>query len=201
MSHGPAPRILVSAALLALAVAGCAGAQSEDDRFRSALSRTPPMVNPSLSGVADPAVSSSWDSTYRMLSFSASQVCFLAEWDVPAHLAPSLRFKLEAWRSLDEDRRAVPSTMSRSLEVLEPQAVARIKANDPPIKDDVPPEIRAMRPSLTPMRVCFAPAVIRPETRYLVIQVEVVDGDGRRHETGAGWRLVPPARPAAARRP
>ena len=201
MPNGPAPRALIPAALLALAAAGCAGAQSDDARFRSALSQTPPMVNPRLSGVADPAVSSSWDSTYRMLSFSANQVCFLAEWDVPAHLAPSLHFKLEAWRSLDEDRRAVASAMSRSVEVLAREVVARIKANDPPIKDDVPPEIRAMRPTLTPMRVCFAPAVIRAETRYLVIGVEVVDGGGRDHQTGAGWRLVQPARPAAARRP
>ena len=54
-----------------------------------------------------------------------------------------------------------------------------------------------MAPPLTPMRVCFEPTVIRPETRYLVISVDVTVGVDERHRTGAGWRLVPPA---AARR-
>jgi len=186
--------------LVALVAAGCAGAsgQSEDERFRGALAGAPAMVNPSLSGVADAAVSSSWDSTYRMLSWSADAVCFLAEWDVPAHLAPSLQWKLEGWRSLDEDRRTVPSATSRSVDIMDREAVARLKANDPPPSDDVPAEIRALKPQLTPMRVCFAPSVIRPQTRYLVIRVEVTDGGGRHHETGAGWRLVPPR--AATRR-
>lgn len=178
-----------------LALAGCAGAQSEDDRVRSALGQAPPMVNPALARAVDPAVSSSWDSTYRMLSFSASEACFLAEWDIPAHLAPSLQFKLEAWRSLDDDRRSVPSAMSRPIEILDGEAVAGIKAHDPPPPaDDVPPEIRALRPKLTPMRVCFAPSPIRPETRFLVISVAY----DAHHRTGAGWRLVPP-RAAAAR--
>jgi hypothetical protein len=181
-----------------LLVTACAGAQSEDDRFRSALAQTPPMVNPALSKAADPAISSSWDSSYRMLSFSPAGACFLAEWDVPAQLAPAVRFRLEAWRSLDEERRAVPSEAASSMEILDGQAVARIKANDPPVKDDVPPEIRALKPPLTPMRVCFAPSAIRPETRYLVIWLEVDETNGRHHETGGGWRLVPP-RSAAAR--
>jgi hypothetical protein len=43
------------------------------------------------------------------------------------------------------------------------------------------------------MRVCFAPSVIRPETRYLVLRLAVDESNGRRHETGASWRLVPPA--------
>ena len=189
-------RRLLVAALLAL-TAACAGAQSEDDRFRSALAQTPPMVNPALSGAADPAVSSSWDSTYRMLSYSPAEACFLAEWDVPATLAPAVRFELEGWRSLDEERRTVPSVSARSMKILDAQVVAGIKAHDPPVKDETPPEIRAMRPTLTPMRVCFPPSVIKPQTRYLVIQAEVDDGS-RRHETGAGWRLVVP-RAAAAR--
>lgn len=185
--------LLFAASLVAAGCAGAAG-QSEDERFRGALGGAPAMVNPALSGAADPAVSSNWDSTYRLLSFSAAEACFLAEWGVPAHLAPSLHFKLEAWRSLDEERDTVPHVMSRSVEVLDRETVARIKANDPPIKDDVPPEIRAQIPPLTPMRVCFAPTVIRPETRYLTIYVEYDE----RHRTGAGWRLVAPR---SARRP
>jgi hypothetical protein len=184
--------------VVALLLTACAGAQSEDDRMRSALAQTPPMVNPALSNAADPAVSSSWDSTYRMLSFSPEGACFLAEWDVPAQLAPAVRFRLEGWRSLDEERRAVPAVASSSMEILDGQTVARIKANDPPVVDDVPPEVRALRPRLTPMRVCFAPSVIRRETRYLVIRLEVDEQGGRHHETGAGWRLVAP-RSAAAR--
>jgi len=191
-----ANRFLVVALLLP-ACAGAAG-QSDDERFRSALAEAPPLVNPSLSGAVDPAVSSSWDSTYRMLSFSPDAACFLAEWDVPGQLARSVRFTLEGWRSLDEERRAVPSVASTSMEILDSQTVQRIKANDPPVKDDVPPDVRALRPALTPMRVCFAPSVIRPQTRYLVIRLEVDDGSGRHHETGAGWRLVA-SRSAAAR--
>jgi hypothetical protein len=206
MSNGRRARILVTT-LVVLASAGCAGAagQSEDERFRGALGQAPVMVNPSFTGAADPAVSSNWDSTYRMLSFSAAEVCFLAEWNVPAHIAPSLHFKLEAWRSLDEDRRTVPQVMSRSVDVLDGATVARIKANDRPIRDDVPPEIRAMAPPLTPMRVCFAPAVIRPESRYLEPLPRPL-GRGRRtppHRRRlapgpAGWR--PTGRRFAGRR-
>jgi hypothetical protein len=150
------------------------------------------MVNPALSRAADPAVSASWDSTYRMLSFSPVEVCLLAEWDVPSQLAPSVRFALEGWRSLDEDRSSVPSVTSSSMEILDGTAVARIKANDPPAKDDAPPEIRALRSALTPMRVCFTPSVIRPETHYLVIRLAVDESNGRHHETSGGWRLVAP---------
>jgi hypothetical protein len=177
------------AALLALCAA-CSGAQSEDARFRNALSQTPPMINPAVSGAADPAVSSSWDSTYRMLSFSSEEVCFLAKWDVPSSLAPSVTFELEGWRSLDEDRSAVPSVASTSMEIMDADEVTRLEANDAPAKDDVPPEIRAMRPTLTPMRVCFPPSVIRPETRYLFLHLAVDEANGRHHETGAGWHLV-----------
>ena len=184
----PRPRLLLF--LVSIGASGCGAAQSEDARFKNALAQAPLMVNPAVSSAADPAVSSSWDSTYRMLSFSADEVCFLAEWNVPSHLAPSLEWKLEGWRSLDEDRGKVPHVMSRSVEVMERESVARIKANDPPIKDDVPPEIRALVPPLTPMRVCFEPTVIRPETRYLVISVDVTVGVDERHRTGAGWRLV-----------
>ncbi len=176
----------------------CGAGQSDHEQFKSALTHTPPMVNPALTQAADPVVSSSWDSTYRMLSFSPDEACFLAEWDVPASLAPGVRFRLEGWRSLDEERRAVPAVASSSMQILEPDALARIKANDPPVADDVPPEIRAMRPRLTPMRVCFATWVIRPDTRYLVIRLAIDEDSGRHHETGAGWRLVPP-RAAAAR--
>jgi hypothetical protein len=187
------------AAIVALVAASCGGGQSEDARFKSALGQAPPMVHPALSGVADRAVSSSWDSTYRMLTFSPAEACFLAEWDVPVHLAPVVQFRLEGWRSLDEDRRQVAHVRSRSVEVLASDVVAQIKAKDPPPPaDDIPPQIRAFKPPLTPMRVCFPPAVIRSATRYLVIWLQVVDDDGRRHETGAGWRLVPP-RAAAAR--
>jgi hypothetical protein len=182
-----------------LALGACGGAQSEDARFKSALGQAPPMVHPVLSGVADPAVSSSWDSTYRMLTFSSAEACFLAEWDVPAHLAPAVQFRLEGWRSLDEDRGRVAYVRSRSVEVLDQEVVAQIKAKDPPPRaDDIPPEIRALKPRLTPMRVCFPPGVIRSATRYLIIWLQVVDDGGRGHETGAGWRLVPP-RAAAAR--
>jgi hypothetical protein len=150
------------------------------------------MVNPALSQAADPAVSSSWDSTYRMLTFSPTEVCFLAEWDVPSQLAPSVRFTLEGWRSRDEDRSAVPSVGSSSMEIMARPDVASLKANDPPVKDDAPPEVRALRPQLTPMRVCFPSSVIHPETHYLVIQLAIDESNGRHHETGAGWRLVPP---------
>jgi hypothetical protein len=177
-------------ALAALFTACAGAAQSDDARFRRALAQAPPMVNPALSHASDPAVSSSWDSTYRMLSFSPTEVCFLAEWDVPAHLAPTVRFTLEGWRSLDEDRGAVPSVASASMEILDSAAVADIKANDPPVKDDTPAEIRAMRPALTPMRVCFPPSVIGADTRYLAIKLAVDESNGRHHETGAGWRLV-----------
>ncbi|HEU5059926.1 MAG TPA: hypothetical protein VFU21_25520 [Kofleriaceae bacterium] len=182
-------RSLVSVLLLSVAAGGCTAAQSEDARFRRAVAQTPPMINPALTRSVDPAVSSSWDSTYRMLSFSPREVCFLAEWNVPPHVAPSLQWQLEGWRSLDEDRRTVPRVVAHSIELVDRQVVARIKKDDPPAADDVPPEIRAMAPPLTPMRVCFRPTVIQPETRYLLIWVE----PDARHRTGAGWRLVPPA--------
>lgn len=182
----PVPR---PAALVLLVALGC-GASAEEARFRQALGQAPPMVNPALARAVDAAASSSWDSTYRMLSYSAAEACFLAEWNVPPHLAESLEFRLEGWRSLDEDRSAVPSVRSRSVELLDRAAVARIKANDPPIADEVPAEVRALAPPLTPMRVCFAPTVIRADTRYLVISVEYDE----RHRTGAGWRLVAPRR-------
>jgi hypothetical protein len=51
----------------------------------------------------------------RVLSFSPAEVCFLAEWDMPPQLAPSVRFALEGWRSLDEDRSFVPSVASSSI--------------------------------------------------------------------------------------
>jgi hypothetical protein len=172
---------------------GCGGPQSQDARFKDALASAPPMVNPALSHAADPAVSASWDSTYRMLSFSPAEVCFLAEWDVPSQLAPSVRFTLEGWRSLDEERSTVPSVASSSMELMDREAVTSIKANDAPVKDDAPPEIRAMRPTLTAMHVCFPPSVIRPETGYLVLRLEVDESNGRHHETGAGWRLLAPS--------
>jgi hypothetical protein len=71
--------------------------------------------------------------------------------------------------------------------------VESLKANDPPMKDDAPPEVRGLRPQLTPMRVCFPPSVIRPETNYLVIQLVVDESNGRHHETGAAWRLMAPS--------
>ncbi len=192
MSDGHASRVLAAVVSLAAACAGAAG-QSEDDRFRSALGQAPPMVNPALSHAVDPAVSSNWDSTYRLLSYSTSEACFLAEWNVPAHLAPSLHFKLEGWLSLGQERQTVPFVMSRSVEVLDGATVARIKSADRPVDPAADPaaEARAMAPPLTPMRVCFPPTVIRSQTRYLTIFVEY----DAHHRTGAGWRLVPARRP------
>lgn len=172
------------------ALAAACGAPSEDARFAQALESSVPMVNPAVSGAADAAVASSWDSTYRMLSYSPTEVCFLAEWDVPASLAPQVRFTLEGWRSTEETRSAVPSVDSTSMELLDSEAVAQIKSTDAPVHDDTPPEISRMRPKLTPMRVCFAPSVIRTETRYLVLRLAVDEANGRHHETGASWRLV-----------
>jgi hypothetical protein len=193
--HTPVDSIVVSsrliAALCALPVA-CGGAQSEDARFRSALAQTPPMVNPALTQTVDPAISASWDSTYRLVSFSPAEVCFLAEWDVPSQLAPTVRFSLEGWRSLDDDRGTVPSVVSSSMELLTDEGVAHIKANDAPAKDDAPPEVRALRPGRTPMRVCFPSSVIGSETHYLVIKLAVDEPNGRHHETAGGWRLVAP---------
>jgi hypothetical protein len=90
------------------------GPPSDDARFARALEQSPPMVHPALSGAADPTVSSSWDSTHRMLTFSPTEVCFLAEWDVPSSLAPSVRFTLEGWRSGDK-RSTVPTIDSSSM--------------------------------------------------------------------------------------
>lgn len=150
------------------------------------------MVNPAVSGAADPIVASSWDSTYRMLSYSSTEVCFLAEWDVPSSIAPQVRFTLEGWRSSEEKRSAVPSVDKTSMELLNSDAVEQIKSSDAPVHDDTPPEIARMRPTLTAMRVCFAPSVIRAETKYLVLRLAVDESNGRHHETGASWRLVAP---------
>lgn len=174
------------------AVLAACGAQSEDARFRSALGQSPPMVNPAVSAAADPAIASSWDSTYRMLTFSSSEACFLAEWDVPAQLAPSVHFVLEGWRSTDDDRAKVPSVAPTSMEIMDADAVAAVKANDAPVNDGTPAEVRALRPKLTPMRVCFPPSAITSETHYLVLRLSIDEANGRHHETGASWRLVPP---------
>jgi hypothetical protein len=174
---------------LSVLAASC-GAPSEDARFAKALESSVPMVNPALSGAADPVVASSWDSTYRMLSYSPTEVCFLAEWDVPSSLAPSVRFTLEGWRSSEDKRSAVPSVEKTSMELMNSDAVEQIKSNDAPVHDDTPPEVSRMRPRLTAMRVCFSPSVIRAETQYLVLRLDVDESNGRHHETGASWRLV-----------
>lgn len=172
------------------ALAAACGAPSEDARFARALESSVSMVNPAVSGAADPVVASSWDSTHRMLSYSPAEVCFLAEWDVPSTLAPKVRFTLEGWRSSEEKRSAVPSVDSTSMELLNSDAVEQIKSGDAPKHDDTPAEVSRMRPKLTAMRVCFAPSVIAADTRYLVLRLAVDESNGRHHETGASWRLV-----------
>jgi hypothetical protein len=101
-----------------------------------------------------------------------------------------VRFSLEGWHTVDDKRSAVPTVASSSMEILDAEAVASIKANDPPVKDDTPPEVRAMRPKLTAMRVCFPSSVIGRDTGYLVLRLAVDESNGRHHETGATWRLV-----------
>jgi hypothetical protein len=186
--------IQLRCALVAIiVVTGCAGtALSDHDRFRQALVKAPEMITP-VAGKADPIPSGSWDSQFRMISYSHAATCFLAQWSVPPELAPTLQFKLAGWRSLDDGETA-PTITSASVEVLSAEMLAKVTYYDGYVNRraklvtlvERPDKAQAMYD--TAMRVCFsAPATVLASARYVVI---TVDADAH-HRTGAGWKLVP----------
>jgi hypothetical protein len=165
---------------------------AQQERFKQAVLKAPPMGNPATSGRVDPVASGNWDSSFRMISFTPSEVCFLAEWNVPPSLAPSLPFKLAGWRNADETAESAPTLTSKSVEVLDSATLAKVKHYDVYTNERgdhaTMIERRDKEQAMyeTAMRVCFPSARdMLASARYLVI---TVDAD-ERHRTGAAWQL------------
>jgi hypothetical protein len=173
-------------------VVSCAGTQLTDrDRFAQSLRDAPEMIAPS-GGKVDPNPAGNWDSTFRMISYSEQQACFLAQWSVPPDWAPSLHFKLSGWRSLEDSNETAPFVTSTSVEVLSAELLAKVEHYDGYYSDRAKMALIVARPDKeqtmydTAMRVCFpSPRNVLASAKYLAITVEA-----DHHRTGAGWRLV-----------
>ena len=173
-------------------VAGCfSQASSDDDRIRRSLAQSPAMVNPAITGVVDHTQGGNWDSAFMMISYTPEKACFLVEWNVPADVAPSLRFKLAGWRDANETLDKAPFRASNTVKVLDARTLATVKHFDVHVGGNSaavmerPDKEQAMYE--TAMIVCFPDvAVVLQQAQYLLITVEA----DARHRTGAGWRLV-----------
>lgn len=184
--------VLLLAAVSSLAASCFPSAEAmQQDRFRKALLQAPEMDNPAVTGKVDPVVTGNWDSSFRMESYTPTEICFVVEWNVPPSLAPSLPFKLAGWRTAEETAGTAKTVTSTRVEVLDSATLAKVKHYDVSVNargDRMTAVERSDKEQAmyqTGMRVCFADAkeLLAP-ARYLVITVEA-----ERHQTGAGWRL------------
>ncbi len=178
-------------------VSGCGPSQADADRdrFRQALVQAPMLAHPEHATKIDHTPSGSWDSSFTLESYSHMKMCVLAEWNVPADVAPNLKFELAGWPTLDGGARA-PKATSASIEILDAVTLENVKRFDvfvgaPNAKGEStslvserPDKERAMYE--TAMRVCWNhPSEVLAQAQFMVITV-VAD---EHHRTAAGWHL------------